>query len=277
MKEEMDNLSEQERLELDNQFLKMKLMLEHNAKIGSCNSKDLPAEIENMFLRNVMEFERQFENCKRIKVYEKIGKPTHFKPAQDLNEKEIDNAWKKLREYLEEHSVYLDVCSPNIPNRELYRFTLEELFDHEVDDIKIPGFGTNFIYDEFHPDPVYECSRVVTDDMFRELFRTEPMYMEYCYAPTNIELNDHVFADFSALKAGVVNFQQSFEEIILHNCDVEKCDVSDKEAVVLGTYSAEGKLSDSNLFFGGLYSVNLVKDEMGYWRICKMRLDNLKI
>ena len=45
MEERTDPRREEENLQMENQFLKMKMMLEHGAQFGS--SKDLPAAIEN--------------------------------------------------------------------------------------------------------------------------------------------------------------------------------------------------------------------------------------
>ncbi|MEI9806727.1 MAG: hypothetical protein WDO16_01940 [Bacteroidota bacterium] len=133
-------------------FLKMKLMLERGASFGGNENNELPPEIENQFLNNVMAFEDHFQDYKMIKVFDKIGRPHHFKPASEIPDDEIKKAWSELQAHLNEHSIDLDVCSPNIPVRELYRFAVEELFEQEMDDMDMPGWTTHFIYDEFHPD-----------------------------------------------------------------------------------------------------------------------------
>ena len=52
----------EEQLKAENDFLKMKLMLEKGAEFHtSGDSMELPPEAENMFLKNIMEFERQFD------------------------------------------------------------------------------------------------------------------------------------------------------------------------------------------------------------------------
>jgi len=38
----------------------------------------------------------------------------------------------------------------------IYKFITEELFDHEMDDIMLPGFVHHFIYEEFHPNHEYD-------------------------------------------------------------------------------------------------------------------------
>ncbi|MEJ0104654.1 MAG: hypothetical protein WDO19_19750 [Bacteroidota bacterium] len=98
-------------------------------------------------------------------MYDKIGKPRHFKPVNEIADDEIGNAWAELKDHLNKFSINLGVCSPNISVRELYRFTTEELFEHEMDDMDLPGWTTNFTYDEFHPDLVYDNSRMVEADL----------------------------------------------------------------------------------------------------------------
>ena len=60
MNENFESSDEEEKLKAENDFLKMKIMLERGATFGGDNS-ELPAEIENAFLNNVMAFEKQFE------------------------------------------------------------------------------------------------------------------------------------------------------------------------------------------------------------------------
>ena len=99
-------------LKEENDFLKMKMMLEHGAEFGS--SKDLPPAIENEFLRSVMEFEKQFEKGERIKVFDKLGQPRHFRPVNEMPEAEIENEWITLYEFMQERGIELSVCSPNV-------------------------------------------------------------------------------------------------------------------------------------------------------------------
>lgn len=51
MPEDFSHLDEEERLRAENEFLKMKLMLERGAQFGLGENIDLPAETENQFLK----------------------------------------------------------------------------------------------------------------------------------------------------------------------------------------------------------------------------------
>jgi hypothetical protein len=139
MQEDFPKLNQEEQLKAENDFLKMKLMLERGGYFGGDENSELPPEIENQFLNHVMAFEKQFEERKTIKVFDKIGAPLHFKPVKEIPDNDIEEAWSELRHHMNEHGIDLDVCSPNISARELYRFTTEELFEHETDDMNLPG------------------------------------------------------------------------------------------------------------------------------------------
>ncbi|MEJ0104653.1 MAG: hypothetical protein WDO19_19745 [Bacteroidota bacterium] len=54
MPEDFSHLNEEDRLKAENDFLKMKLMLEHGAQFDEMENNELPAEIENEFLNNII-------------------------------------------------------------------------------------------------------------------------------------------------------------------------------------------------------------------------------
>ncbi len=168
--------NEEENLKNENEFLKMKLTLEQGAEFGTMKSdSELPASVENEFLNYVMAFEKQAAERKTIKVFDRIERPEHFKAVNEITDDEIDNAWDELDAWLNKYHLDLAVCSPNISNRELYRFTTEELFDYEMDDIFIPGGMTCFTYDEFYPDHIYDNTRYATDDCIKQIFEKDPV------------------------------------------------------------------------------------------------------
>src|ERR1700730_17626712 len=91
---DQDNYRGKENLQVENDILKMKMILEHGAEFGS--TKDLPPEIEHQFLKSVIDFENQFQKAGRIKVFDKIGKPQQFRPVREIPEEEIEKRWIEL-------------------------------------------------------------------------------------------------------------------------------------------------------------------------------------
>jgi hypothetical protein len=273
MVEDFNELNEEENLKTENDFLKMKMMLEHGAKFGGSENNELPAEVENVFLNNVMAFEKQFEERKTIKIFDKIGMPQHFKPVSEIPDKEIDKAWDELRDYLNEYGIDLDVCSPNITKRELYRFTTEELFEHETDDMNLPGWTTNFIYDEFYPDPVYDNSRLVQQDLLKDIFRKEDLFYDIHYVKEGLIFNNEQYDEFNTYKEGISRFKSLFDEIELLESDVIRCNVGETICEVNGNYKAIARTEKNEIVYEGDFKVELVLSDLGYWVMKKIVID----
>ncbi|MEO7531773.1 MAG: hypothetical protein ABIS69_10190 [Sediminibacterium sp.] len=143
MEQEYEHLSDLEKLKAENEFLKMKIMLEQGARFGNVNENISPV-IENEFLNYIMAFKQQAANPKYTKLYDKIERPTHFKPVAEINDEDIESAWEELADYMEQFGISLAVCSPNISTRELYRFAIEELFEEEVNEYAYTGHDDPF-------------------------------------------------------------------------------------------------------------------------------------
>src|SRR5688572_12559259 len=201
--------SDPEQLKAENEYLKLKLMLENGARFeGSPSTEgELPPELENQFLKNMIEFEKRWEEHKTIRVFDKIGKPSHFRKVMEIPDNEINQAWDELIYYLQQYNISLDVCSPNISKRELYRFATEELFELETDDINMPGWITGFIDDEFYPDQVYENTRNATEYCILRFLDKQPFESMHLFRHENIRLNDHYPLTPEELKKLVNSFK----------------------------------------------------------------------
>jgi hypothetical protein len=273
MQEDFSHLNEEEKLKAENDFLKMKLMLEQGAHFGGDGETQLPAEIENEFLKNVMDFEKQFDERKMIKLFDKIGRPEQFKPVNEISDNDIDNAWKDLDDYLSERGINLDVCSPNISNRELYRFTTEELFEHEMDDMNLPGWSSNFIYDEFHPDPVYDNSRMVEQNLLADIFSKSDLFYEIDYDKEGIVFNGKLYETRESFFEMINRFKSVFDEIELIECSIDNSEVKETECAVTGNYRAVAKSGINETFFKGDFKVELILNDMEYWYFKKIQID----
>jgi hypothetical protein len=270
----VENLDDNESLKTENDFLRMKLMLERGAYFGGEN-KELPADIENQFLNNVMAFEKQFDERKRIKLFDRIGRPQHFKPVGDISDNEIEEAYKSLLDYLNEHSIDFSVCSPNIKVRELYRFVTEELFDHEMDDMNLPGWTTNFIYDEFYPDAVYDNTRDA-EDCIRFILKKESVEFMYHCRCKNLQLNGHHSLTEDKCIEVVNRFKLAYDGLEINEINVLECIVDGKESCVSGNYSITATSANENQQLTGNWKLIFERDEdFGYWYINNIQIDGI--
>jgi hypothetical protein len=274
--EDFNHLEGDEKLKAENEFMKMKLMLEKDASFGTGGEGVLPAETENEFLRNIIEFEKQFEEHKTIKVFDKIGRPAHFKPAAEIPDEEIDKAWDDLSDYLDKYGISLGACSPNISKRELYRFTLEELFDYEMDDMNIPGMMQGFIYDEFHPDPVYDNTRAATDDCIKYILRQEPLEWTHHFSDDGLRLNGHYPLSIDELKNIVNRFKEAYNSLEINELEAGNCIIDDKLSTVTGTYAVTATIdTDKHLLSGNWKVIFHLDDESHYWYITTIEINGI--
>jgi hypothetical protein len=169
-----------ENLHIENEILKLKMQAESNAFIVT--EKDIPPDIEHMFLKHVQEWEDAHKNVKQVKIYDYIQRPD-YKPQFVLNDEEIGNELDRLTEVLKQNNVCLHVEGKYDP-RIIYQFITEEFFDYETDDMRLPGLVQNFTYEEFHPNHKLDIQHR-TMDFFEDWF--ERKFNNYSW-----ELNDEL-------------------------------------------------------------------------------------
>jgi hypothetical protein len=277
MAEEYIHMNEEERTQAENDFLKMKLMLEKDAHFDICSNGKVPPIIENEFLKNVIEFEKQFEARRMITVFDKIGKPDHFKPAKEIPDEQIDSAWKKLDDFMHAHGIGLDACSPNVSNREMYRFAIEELFVHEIEDIDIPGLMHCFIYDEFHPDPVYDNTRHAVDDCIAHMLEKRAIEWVYCFRNDDLKLNEHYPLNIAQFKEKVNRFKAAYEDIEIKEIRSEDCAINKTECIVRGTYAIDAMTSSETIPIAGIWKVYFhLDEEFDFWNVTTVEIEGIK-
>jgi hypothetical protein len=136
-------------LPLENELLLMKLKAEFGAECTT-GSEQIPPAIVNEFLKSVYEFERKFREPRpTVTIFEKTGMPL-FTRIEDIKEKHIAGELKRIQNVLIAHSVELEILG-NYDDRTIYRFITEEFFDHEMEDLSLPGYVHHFCYEDFHP------------------------------------------------------------------------------------------------------------------------------
>ena len=153
MRDEYKHLDQREALKVENDVMKMKLMLEHGAEFQySEKAAALSPETEHEFLNYIMDFEQQAALAKEVTVFEVLGSPRDFPRSEDVPDEKIKDMVQDLLRFMKGRGIELTVFSPNVSSREIYSFITEELFRHRMLHFSMPGMITCFIYDEFHPD-----------------------------------------------------------------------------------------------------------------------------
>lgn len=149
-----------ENMKIENEFLKLKMQAQFgNGVFMGGNNGQIPPEIENEFLKQVMQFEENYAKAEYITLYEKIGKPAYKKTAE-LKLEEIAFELNKLTTYMEEQNILLDINDGPYDDAVIYKFITEELFAQEVEkEALFEGGNCHFCYEEFHPNDKAEIER----------------------------------------------------------------------------------------------------------------------
>jgi hypothetical protein len=276
MTEDFSNLDKEEQIAAENDYIKMKLMLEKGAEFGAFGEEDVNPEIENIFLKNVMEYERQFDQQKMIRVFDKIGRPAHFKPVAEIPDAEIKENWNILSEHLFRHGISLGVCSPNVSTRELYRFATEELFNYEMDDISVPGMVHGFIYDEFYPDIPYENTRAAVNDCIPQILSKELIEWAPHYRNENLRLNGHYPLTEKEFFNIVNRFKTAYDDLEPGEITGVNCKINENHCSVTGNYSLRVNTGIESADLSGKWEVVLeFMSDYGYWYITEVNIENI--
>ena len=148
----------EENINIENEFLKIKLKAQFGDNFFMGGNGELPPEIENQFLKSLISFEENYKDAEFITIYEKMGKP-NFVPAAQLKPHQFSKVLQNMHALLNENHLRLDICDGPYPDELIYTFITEELFDHEIEKEDMVGGTRIFIYEEFHPNDRAEIEK----------------------------------------------------------------------------------------------------------------------
>ena len=281
MAEQFYEGEEKDKLITENEILKLKLMLERGATFGTNKDLPIPPEIENEFLKHIMEFENQLDKSGRIKVGNVLKLGDQFRHPDRIPDHQIEEAWQTLKSYMNLKDIELVVSSPNVTPRELYKFVIDELVMEEIDEVKPEGCVACFFYDEFHPDPVFESEKALRDCFFACLFEPQPMAnFMFSLRPVDIMINgkwyDHC-DDAIVVLNRFKSFYQKLElkELVFDLFEVEK----NNKVTVPGHYKASAVVAGDHeeISLSGKFMAELDKHPVGYWFISKIQVEGISL
>jgi hypothetical protein len=258
----MTNLSnnsedELERLRMENELKKAKLMLEHGASFSDTSGKSpVHPLIENEFLNSIQAFEENYREAKPILLYDFIKRP-EFSAVGSIPDSQINEELDKLIHILNENGIQIDtIC--DVEEREIYRFITEELFSHEIDNMRIPEMMTCFIYEDFHPNHEYDIRNLCNDGIKSFLNKENDYYTNHF---TEEAKGSTWYTDY---RDAFGSFTLAHFEIIQLNFDKEKAYVRFN---IDFTGTVEG--GDDTQHFSGEGTLELL-NQYGYWYIQKI-------
>jgi hypothetical protein len=139
--------------------------------------------------------------------------------------------------------------------------------------MNIPGMTTGFIYDEFHPDPVYDNSRMVEQDLFHDIFSKSGLLNEIHYDYDGFVFNGILYEERKPFIEMINRFKSLFDKICLLSCSIIKCKVTEKDCITEGNYEATAESGNEKLNYSGSFKVELILNDMDYWYFKKIQID----
>ncbi|MFZ9660314.1 MAG: hypothetical protein ACO29O_00435 [Chitinophagaceae bacterium] len=277
MYEEFKHLNQEDALKAENDYIKMKLMLEHGAEIQySENLPGLSPETEQKFLHYIMDYEQKEAMAREMTVFDILGKPQHFPDVNGVADEDIAQVLKRLLEMMKRKGIEVSVFSPNVSKRELYRFITRELFFHRMLYINMEGMRTCFIYDEFHPDHEYENSKVALNDCIKEIFGKKEIQWTFQYEQ-QITLNNHIGLGLQEFRKLINKFKSKFRHIKPLKSEVSDCTISAEKCMVSGTYEVCFSTDSEHWLKTGIWSVVLrYWKDLDIWLIAEIKVDGMQ-
>lgn len=263
----------------ENEKLKSRINQEFGGISGS--EKDIPPELENQFLKNILAFEEQYNTGKETTVYDRIGRPRWI-PADTMLDQQLTSELHRLQGLLIQNGISLDtICE--VDDRELYRFITQELFAKNVMDIAIPGMMTHFIYEEFYPNHAYDSEQTAREFITHILFKNVDTADQFFNTKLKLLLSPEIDTEKSIVK--VKNFINSWSDIGIERFEVTSVEVSkdDQEANVDFEIAYEASLEDGSdvMSFEGPGRINLrnvfQRLECVGWEVVKCDLPGFKL
>jgi hypothetical protein len=253
----MDNHTsddELENLRIENELRKTKMILEHGAMFSeSSDNKTLPPLIENEFLKSIEAFENAYRDTEKVLLYDFINCPD-FIPVHDVPDLQISAELERIMNILNKNGIQLDTLC-DVDEREIYRFITEELFSHEMDNMRIPGMMNCFIYEEFHPNHEYDIREHSIDGIKSFLNKKTDFYTTF-------------FTKAAEEDVQLKNFRNAFKSFSLKHFEITNLTVDEENAFVNFNIDFTGKIEGSSekQHFAGAGSIELLY-QYDYWCI----------
>lgn len=268
----MENSEEQERIQFENEIKKAKLMAEKGAHFSDFSN--LPSELESQWLDQIQAFEDAYQNNKTIKIKAFLDNPVLKEPS-GLSDEEIAVEFDKIMKLMASNNLFLStICE--VERREMYRFVVEELMEEEIDDVRLSGWNTNFIYEEFHPNHEYDIKQDI-EGFLTTLFERKK---EYCDMSLAKELVSHTGEKLNAdeTKAILINFIDSIDGANLRQLEFGKNVIEEEKAFqeVYMKYDITLEASGEVVEYEGKGIFNFVH-RYGYYCINGINIPGLKL
>jgi hypothetical protein len=242
----------------------------------------LSSDEEAEWLNHIEEFERQFEDSERVFIRDLIGDP-HITLLADIVDEDVEAMLAALLELLESHFISVDFIF-EVDVKEAYRFISEELLDEEIDDIRILGMFTCFIYEEFHPNDLEDVKRWGKDflyDFFSSGVEMEREGFEITKGVHFISLGDEELYDSrgnaitrAAYEQNIDQFHERYTIIMAFSIEAASSTVEGDygTAIIDTTWEALDTVTNQIVLHTGKSTLRLKRSSYGGWDVIQANI-----
>jgi hypothetical protein len=252
----------------ENELTKLKIKAEFG--INLLEESELDPAVENIWLKQILEFERAMANNQKTTVGKLLKEPS-FIPSSELTEDEVLVELQRLMELLHGHKIVIDSVS-GVADREMYRFITEELFNKEIDSCLPDNMIVCFIYEEFHPNEEFDLKRMCAE-VFNLLAEYNQTVIDTHFRSSKDEFQETRIEN--ALRK-IRQFNEAFDEVVVEECDFLSVNINDTVAEIPFSYRLQLRLSGNPEYqtLTGKGKFFCIKD-LGYWFIRNINIENI--
>lgn len=265
----MENKQDQD-LRFENEFLKLKLTAESGAYISDNN---LPPQLENDFLKYIMEFEEAAREKKVIKFFDKIQRPDF---SLDIDDKQLPSELERLLNHLEKHHIKVTTLC-EVSDRELYRFIVEDLFEEIINDVPhIEGGYTIFTYEDFYPNHQFDIENRL-EDFLRVLHKKEVGLYSWVFSSEFTSVTGEKLSEEQVMNY-LNNFFTQFHFISVPVFEKKELTIEEDKAVQTVYIKIEGRNNEGNVpkVFEGDGKISF-ENTFGWWSVSGIDIQGLRI
>jgi hypothetical protein len=218
------NKKDPDELASENEFLKLKMMAEFGGNFMGSGDK-MPVDLENQFLKQIIQYHKLHNESKIVTIYQYLGEP-EYNHVHDLSDKQVKKDLRILLKLLQKHGIKLDVLAKT-PARKVYRFVTEEFFKQPINNVKMKGWVSQFIYEDFYPNAEYDIKNAVHHLLSALFDKKGVLYEDF----VSEELKDSLglTTDIGELQRKKESFQEQYNDLILVDYDFIEVSINEKQ------------------------------------------------
>ena len=234
------NLNYGEILRHENEITKLKIQAEFGLELNG--DGEINPAIENIWLNQILEYERAMIDNKKMTIGELIGNPK-FQNVSEVLEENVSKELQSVMELLHKKNIIID-SQYEVNDREMYRFITEELFLHETNSTFPKNMILGFIYEEFHPNDEGDIKRY-SNEFVNSLADKSETYYETFISKSDDEIKD---VQLQNLKRRLILFRDAFDKIRIEEFTIKTFIIEDKNAEVIFDFKMAVLPTESKTF-----------------------------